>query len=312
MTNKQLNYLTKRMEKWDSKGSIELWSIMYKISKKDEFKFHEKIKKIEKYMDNEIEVDNYLDIFIKYVERPRTKKIDFNYFNIFGCSEREYERYCKSKTKNLRPIRRDVNSLDFCIERFGEEEGLKEYDRRIYNCGLPVRVEYWTKQGFSLKESKEKLSERQSTFSLYKCTKKYGLEEGTKVWKKRQEKWQNTLNSKSKEEIEQINMKKASSKGFLPEGNGRLYYIKFFNTEIEFWKIGITTKLVEGGRFESKKLFEKKYKLKYEVIFEKHFDDIINAFHEEQLILKENNQYRFKYNENGFSSTECFKIDIMN
>lgn len=48
---------------------------------------------------------------------------------------------------------------------------------------------YWTKLGYSEAEAKEKLSERQRTFTLEKCISKYGKEEGTKRWKQRQEKW---------------------------------------------------------------------------------------------------------------------------
>lgn len=53
------------------------------------------------------------------------------------------------------------------------------------NCTMS----YWEKQGFTAEQATEKLSERQTTFSLDICIKKYGLEEGTKRWNDRQEKW---------------------------------------------------------------------------------------------------------------------------
>lgn len=48
---------------------------------------------------------------------------------------------------------------------------------------------YWTNQGYTEEEAREKLSERQTTFSLEICIEKYGEEEGTKRWQERQEKW---------------------------------------------------------------------------------------------------------------------------
>lgn len=80
----------------------------------------------------------------------------------------------------------------------------------------PLHIEYYLKQGMTEEEARVALSERQSTFSLEKCIKKYGEEEGKKRWQKRQEKWQKTLNSKSPDEIERINRAKMSFNGFSP------------------------------------------------------------------------------------------------
>ena len=63
---------------------------------------------------------------------------------------------------------------------------------------------YWKNQGFTEEQATEKLSERQTTFSLDICIKKHGLKEGTKKWNDRQEKWQTSINCKSKEELERI------------------------------------------------------------------------------------------------------------
>lgn len=54
---------------------------------------------------------------------------------------------------------------------------------------LPTQIEYWTKQGFTEEEAVEKISERQTTFSLDICIKKYGEIEGKQIWKERQDKW---------------------------------------------------------------------------------------------------------------------------
>jgi hypothetical protein len=48
---------------------------------------------------------------------------------------------------------------------------------------------YWKNKGFTEEQATEKLSERQTTFSLDICIEKYGQEEGTKRWSERQEKW---------------------------------------------------------------------------------------------------------------------------
>ena len=67
---------------------------------------------------------------------------------------------------------------------------------------------YWTKQGYTEAEAKEKLSQRQTTFSLDICIQKYGEIEGKKRWNDRQEKWQESINTKLPEELERINRAK--------------------------------------------------------------------------------------------------------
>ena len=62
--------------------------------------------------------------------------------------------------------------------------------------GIPTQLLYWTKQGYSESDARKKQSERQRTFTLEKCIEKYGEIEGLKIWKKRQKKWQETLQQK--------------------------------------------------------------------------------------------------------------------
>lgn len=71
-----------------------------------------------------------------------------------------------------------------------------------------TKIEFYLAKGLSLEEAQEALSKRQSTFSLEKCTQKHGEEKGKKKWKDRQTRWQNTLMSKSGEEISEINSRK--------------------------------------------------------------------------------------------------------
>lgn len=79
---------------------------------------------------------------------------------------------------------------------------------RDENSNNTTKIDYYLKRGLSLEEAQQALAERQTTFSLKKCIKKFGQNKGEQVWKARQEKWQNTLNSKPLEERISINQKK--------------------------------------------------------------------------------------------------------
>ena len=83
-------------------------------------------------------------------------------------------------------------------------------DRMNANHNNPLRLDYYTSRGYSKKEAKKLLKERQTTFSLAKCIEKYGEEEGQKIFEDRQVRWQKTLSSKPQEEIDRINRAKAS------------------------------------------------------------------------------------------------------
>lgn len=79
-------------------------------------------------------------------------------------------------------------------------------DTREYN----TKISYYLHKGYTLEEAEEKRHKRQQTFSLERCISKYGKEKGYEIWKKRQEKWQKTINSKSDEELIEINRKKVN------------------------------------------------------------------------------------------------------
>lgn len=57
-------------------------------------------------------------------------------------------------------------------------------------------MDFYRHRGISEDEARRLISESQCTFSLAKCKKKYGEVEGEKVFKDRQERWQNTLRSR--------------------------------------------------------------------------------------------------------------------
>lgn len=242
-----------------------------------------------------------------------------------------YKEYVKSKCKGWRQpgINHDFKSLEFCIKKFGNEKGKEVYKQRCFDCGKPLRIQYFIDKGLSEDEAKIALKERQATFSLEKCIEKYSEIEGIKRWKERQIKWQNTLNSKPIEEKLELNKKKNWCLNKTPEeikavltkrktGAGsleflnlpcNLYYIKFYNEEFETWKIGITINTVEK-RF-GLKTFEQKYNLKYKILFVQNYKSVDEAYSKEQYILNAFNENRVYTNYNGFSTTETFNKDVL-
>jgi hypothetical protein len=124
------------------------------------------------------------------------KKLKFNglgqgysIFCGFSCSTKWY-------AENTDRIEKAMNTLR------QEKENNPNYQLQ------PVQIKYWINKGYSEVEAKKLVSERQKTFTLEKCIKKYGEEEGIKKWKSRQDKWQNTLKSKPLEEQIRINKAK--------------------------------------------------------------------------------------------------------
>lgn len=79
-------------------------------------------------------------------------------------------------------------------------------------------IEYFTVRGYTEKEATEMVSEGQKYFSKDICIKKYGSEQGLKIWQARQNRWQSTLNSKSEEEKARINKLKLFKGGSTSKG----------------------------------------------------------------------------------------------
>lgn len=89
-----------------------------------------------------------------------------------------------------------MNTERAFILKYGEEEGVKLFrEKKIKEGKLHSKrsVDYWVNKGFTLEESKNKVSESQNTFSLVKCIEKYGENEGKKIFTDRQNKWQYSL-----------------------------------------------------------------------------------------------------------------------
>jgi hypothetical protein len=223
-------------------------------------------------------------------------------------------------SKNFKKYR--DKTADYTIEDVHK----KRVESTINGGGFNNTLSHYLNKGLSKNQAKEALRNRQTTFSLEKCIEKYGEMEGPKIWLKRQEKWQDKLKSKTREEIEKINAKKRTDsngnphiggfyhKGFLRkhpergECKGILYYIRFFNEDIEFWKIGITKHTVEK-RFGDQKKFLQKYGLNYEVLLT--YDDAMkNCFEIEQTILSRLSDVRQSVKIKGFKTSESFKEDV--
>lgn len=265
---------------------------------------------IKRRFENNCDVKDYYDIKERFLinaefsGQQMTKQKYINYYG-FTKGKKLYKKYCENKTRKF-----DSSS------EAQRQRSLKYVEKRKANPELYTDIQtnqigYWLKQGYTEQEAKELLSERQRTFTLKKCIQKYGEERGIEKWKERQKKWQETLNAKTQEEIDDINRRKSYGKHrkWTNETIGKIYYIRFFNQDIEFWKIGITTQEIIGGRFDRNEIFEEKYKMNYEILQTKEFK-IFECFNLEQKILKAFNDYRISVDYNGFKTTEAFKIDV--
>ena len=77
-----------------------------------------------------------------------------------------------------------------------------------YAKKYPTKIEYYTDKGMTEDDAKLEISKIQNRFSLDLCINKYGEKIGQSVFDKRQEKWMNTLDSKTEDEKIEINRKK--------------------------------------------------------------------------------------------------------
>ena len=176
-----------------------------------------------------------------------------------------------------------------------------------------TKLEYYKKRGLSDNEAENALKKRQSTFSKEICIEKYVLIKGIEIFEKRQSKWQETLNNKTLEEKEEINTKKGTgvynqiytNRDLFKKYNGKLYFIKFYNEEIIFYKIGITSKTIKE-RFRD----IKKSNLNMEILLEMD-DNFYNCFLKEQMILNAFKSCRETIKYKFFETTEAFNRNIL-
>jgi len=119
-------------------------------------------------------------------------------------------------------------------ENFKNHKNLNDRDTFLESIDWSKRItstqlEWWLNKGYSKEDAREKLKERQTTFTLEKCIQKWGKEKGIQKFKERQERW-----------------KKSLYETFEREGDGRSPSSKFANSIIkelcEYLKIEIPQK----------------------------------------------------------------------
>ena len=94
----------------------------------------------------------------------------------------------EERRKSISPFSKSFKKYEGMTDEEKEKQ-IREY----LQCGRDDRntnqVKYWVNKGYSEDEAKQKVSERQRTFTLEKCIAKYGEEDGIKRYTERQTKW---------------------------------------------------------------------------------------------------------------------------
>lgn len=142
----------------------------------------------------------------KLVKRdPTDSPMNINFWVKRGFSEEDAKIKIKSQRKLNKEywILRGYNEEDSIrlSNQFQKENSVKFHKkfksdnnfRESVNSKRSNNINYWLNLGFTEDIAASKISERQSTFSLEKCIKKYGEQVGREVWIERQNKWKNSL-----------------------------------------------------------------------------------------------------------------------
>lgn len=132
-------------------------------------------------------------------------------------------------------------------EKYTEEER-----RKFHN----TNIEFYTIRGYQEEEAKKFIKERQKTFTLEKCIQRHGQENGVKIYKERQERWQKSLYDKTEEEIEALH----ASRGITLENYIKKYGMDLGPIKYNEWLIAYSKRLTRNGmpkyQKESVKWFE--------------------------------------------------------
>ena len=168
------------------------------------------------YRNAKFETDIVKNRFIIFYNEHKNKKV----------GTRLLANNCKAHNAN-------ALSVQFYLEKgWTEEEAKAEIKRtqtqralksaaKMTDDRLPTQLNYWIKQGYSEEEAKKLQSERQTTFTLEKCIKKYGEVEGRKRFEERQRRWvKNLFDSMSKNGTYNNTISRESLKLFEPVYNG--------------------------------------------------------------------------------------------
>ena len=127
------------------------------------------------------------EVMSSFMNRPEIKEY---YSNLFKgdknpnakCNTTEEHR------KSISPFSKSFKKYEGMTDEEKEKQ-IREYTQCDRDDRNDNQVKYWIKKGYSEEESKQKVSERQRTFTLEKCIEKYGEKEGIKRYTERQTKW---------------------------------------------------------------------------------------------------------------------------
>jgi hypothetical protein len=145
-------------------------------------------------------------------------------------------------------------------------------------------IEYYEKRGMSYNDAVEARSSRQRAFSKKICIEKHGFDKGIEIWRARQERWLNTMFSKTPEEQAIINKKRLQTNGSISKIEQRFVGLlkeHFDHVETQF----VISKL------------DKKHFLKYDVKIGNCIFELNGSYwHANPKIYKENDVIKFPYN----------------
>lgn len=193
-----------------------------------------------------------------------------------GYTKEEAELYLKDKhsrsTKNANNTKKELLAKDpnrkylggygirkFMLMGYSEEEAKIKYEeaktRRATNWSnmylenpdlfkgkRTSQLEYWLNKEYTLEEAKILVCESQTTFSLEKCIKKHGNEEGLRIFNERQYKW-----------------KKSLHENFEREGDSRSPSSKFANSIIKELCLHLNIEIPKKEKWIKCKETEKAY-----------------------------------------------------
>jgi len=188
-------------------------------------------KEIKKYLGINKPVNKYTDeywIIRGWDKKPASIKLKKNGHSPFSLEFWMEKGYSKDEAEYIRNSKRPIRKEYWLEKGYDEEESIRlasehknSNDRKGTNAvkkrsykdrrlSSKRCYEYWLDYHMGDEEkAKESLRKHQANSSLEKCIEKHGEEKGYEVWKERQVKWQATLKSKSKEELDDINKRKA-------------------------------------------------------------------------------------------------------
>ena len=131
--------------------------------------------------------DRLSEIMKSYMNRPEIKQ---KYSEAFK-GDKNPNAKCNTTEEQRKAISPFSKSFKNYVGMTDEEKEkqIREYLQCDRDDRNTCQVKYWIKKGYSEEDAKQKVSERQSTFTLEKCIAKYGEEEGTRRYTERQTKW---------------------------------------------------------------------------------------------------------------------------